>query len=136
MFGHRLGGGVLGRRGSRRAWTRWSVWTARHPIFVLGVFGIPLALLAAQWTRLARRMPNGDWLPREMESARGLAALRAMDRGGIVQTIRVIVELPSDTRVLAPHGWSIARDVERVLMADPRIGRVRSLATIVGPNAP
>ena len=56
-----------------RAPARWTV---------LLVAGLPLLLLAAQAVRLDPRIPRGDWLPPSIESARGIADLRAMGRGG------------------------------------------------------
>ena len=50
-------------------------------------------------------MPSGDWLPPAMESARGLRALGAMERGGVVQAVRVVVELPPGVGALSPAGW-------------------------------
>jgi RND superfamily putative drug exporter len=95
----------------------------------------PLALLALQAARLNPRIPRGDWLPPSIESARGIAALRAMGRAGVVQTLRVVLELPETTTALEREGWEAQRRLERRLLADPRVARVESLRGVAGDRA-
>ncbi len=115
-------------------WGRWSGWAVRRPVRVLLVAGAPLALLAWEWRRLEVRTPTGDWLPRRMESARGLHALREMRRGSVVQGLRVVVEFPAGTSVFTPTGWRAAIAVTEYLAADRRVARVRSLPAVLGPS--
>ena len=143
--------GVLATRGTRvewgrvrrrrfatvDGWQRWSAWVVRHPLLVLAVAGAPVLLLAQQWRRLDARMPSGDWLPPRMESARGLRALGDMQRGGVVQAVRVIVELPPGVTALSAAGWRAVDSLGRTLTRDPRVARVRSLPAILGtPPSP
>ena len=79
-------------------------------------------------------MPSGDWLPPRVESARGLRALREGGRTGVVQALRVVVELPPGTSAFSPAGWGAAAAVTKRLSADRRVARVRSLPAIVGPS--
>jgi RND superfamily putative drug exporter len=132
----------MGRpRGTRDGWTvaygrRWGRWVAERPLMVLGVAGVPVLLLAAQARRLNTELPRGDWLPKEMESARAVHALQNMKRSGVVQTIRVVVELPKDAGALTPAGWDATARLGDRLAADPRVARVRSLPASTGWRAP
>ncbi|HEX9189082.1 MAG TPA: MMPL family transporter [Vicinamibacteria bacterium] len=117
---------------------RWRAWSRRvcaRPWTVLLTAGLPLALLALQAARLNPQIPRGDWLPPSIESARGIAALRAMGRSGVVQTLRVVLELPETTTALEREGWEAQRRLERRLLADPRIARVESLPGVAGDRA-
>jgi RND superfamily putative drug exporter len=118
--------------GRHDLWGRWTATTVRRPALVLLLAGAPIAALAWEWKRLEVRTPSGDWLPSHLESARGLRALREMQRAGIVQGLRIIVELPSGVSVFTPDGWRVAVAATDRLTSDPRVARVRSLPTILG----
>lgn len=111
---------------------RWSALVVRRPLLTVVLAGAPIAALGWAWTRLDVRTPTGDWLPREIESARGLSALREMRRAGVVQGLRIIVELPPKTSVFSPTGWQAAVVATKTLASDPRVARVRSLPAILG----
>ena len=81
-------------------------------------------------------MPSGDWLPAGMESARGVRALREMRRSGVVQVVRVVVELPEGVTAFSPAGWSAAAALGDRLAGDPRVARVRSLPAVAGRTPP
>ncbi|MFN2566174.1 MAG: MMPL family transporter [Gemmatimonadaceae bacterium] len=115
------------------AWGRWTTWVVRRPLLVLLLAGAPIAALAWEWPRLNTRLPNADWLPPALESARGLRALREMQRSGIVHTVRVVVELPPGASAFSRAGWDGAAALTRRLSADPRVARVRSLPALLGP---
>jgi RND superfamily putative drug exporter len=65
-----------------------------------------LLLLAWQATRLDTSVPRGDWLPQAAESVHALHTLEQMDRAGVVQSLRVIVELPTDSIAQTDAGWN------------------------------
>ncbi len=137
-LGPRLDQGRLFSPRALRVGERWRGWARRvirQPVRVLLVAGLPLLLLAAQATRLNPRVPRGDWLPPGMESARALADLRAMGRGGVVESLRVILELPEDVSALDRQGWEATRRLAEALARDPRVARVQSLRTIAGERA-
>jgi len=132
-------GGPVGRarrKGRQHWWARWSIRVVRRPVVVLAVSGLAVGALAWQSTRLERRMPSGDWLPPAMESARGVSALRAMGRDGVIQALRVVVEFPDGTTALSPDGWRLTKRVAAHIAADKRVARVRSLPSIVGTAEP
>ncbi|MDQ3950703.1 MAG: MMPL family transporter [Gemmatimonadota bacterium] len=118
--------------GGRDTWGRWSAWVVRRPLLVLLLAGAPLAVLGWEWTRLDVRTPSGDWLPSDIESARGLRTLREMHRSGVVQSVRVVVQLPAGTSAFTPAGWQAAVATTERLSAERGIARVRSLPTVLG----
>ena len=131
---------ALGRRKGRASrgevWRRWAALVSRRPRTVLLLAGTPVLLLAFQATRLDTQLPRGDWLPARMESATALRDLQGMGRGGVVQSIRVLLELPAPVGALDPAGWEATRLLGDALAADPRVARVRSLPELTGLAAP
>jgi RND superfamily putative drug exporter len=89
-----------------------------------------LLLLATQAARLDTNVPRGDWLPSQAESVRALHTLERMDRVGIVYSLRVILELPTDSIAQTDAGWNALDGFSKRLASDPRSGRVISLTTI------
>jgi RND superfamily putative drug exporter len=105
-----------------------------HPWLALFVAGTPLLLLAWQIRRLDTSVPRGDWLPQAAESVRALHTLRQMDREGVVESLRIIVELPTDSIAQTDAGWNVLDRVTKRLASDPRCGRVISITTIAESN--
>ncbi|HSJ14799.1 MAG TPA: MMPL family transporter, partial [Longimicrobiales bacterium] len=131
MLGPRIDWGRVVRRSSRTAslafWRRWGLAVTGRPWLALAGGGLPLLLLAAQSLRLETGMPRGDWLPSSMESARALDDLEVMGRAGVIQAIRVVIELPFDASLWQPHAWESVRGYAASLARDPRVARVQSL---------
>jgi RND superfamily putative drug exporter len=71
-----------------------------------------------------------------MESSRALRSLSAMGRGGIVNALRVVIELPKDATWDTPAGWGAVRRAGEMIRRDPRVARVRSLPSLTGMVAP
>ncbi len=138
-LGPRLDWGRLpflrGLRAHHDGWRRWGLWVAAHPWGVLILAGTPAVVLALQATRLNPRVPEGDWLPPEMESAQAGMDLRAMGRGGVVQSARVLLELPEETQSLSREGWSAAERLTEAFLHDPRVARVQWVAGLVRDTA-
>jgi len=61
-----------------------------------------------------------------------LHTLQAMGRSGIVQSLRVILELPPQTPPLSPAGWSAISRFTEHFQSDPRAQEVLSLPTLTG----
>lgn len=116
------------------AWRRWGGWVARHPLVVLVASGAPVGWLALQALRLDTELPRGDWLPPAMESARAVHDLQAMGRSNVIQTVRVILELPPGVTTGSRAGWEATRRLSDALAADSRTARVRSLPALEGPK--
>jgi RND superfamily putative drug exporter len=111
-------------------WRRWGRAVTGHPWTALVFAGIPLLLLASQAARLNTELPRGDWLPPSAESVRGMHSLEKMGRGGIVDSLRVLLELPSDSISHSQAGWNAAVRLSARLASDPRADRVISLSTL------
>jgi RND superfamily putative drug exporter len=105
-----------------------------HPWLSIFLAGAPLFLLAWQAARLDTSLPRGDWLPPAAESVHALRTLEQMDRAGIVQSLRVIVELPTDSIARTDAGWNTLDRLTKRLSNDPRCDRVISITTIAESN--
>jgi RND superfamily putative drug exporter len=66
-----------------------------------------------------------------MESAQALGDLAAMGRGGVVNGMRLVLELPEETSVLSAEGWNATRRLADAMGADPRVARTQSLRALV-----
>ena len=115
-------------------WRRWGRMVVAHPWRAIFLAGVPLLLLAAQAMRLNTDVPRGDWLPSQAESVRALHTLEKMDRVGMVYSLRVILELPTDLIAQSDAGWNVLDRFSKRLASDPRSGRVISLTTIAGSD--
>jgi RND superfamily putative drug exporter len=116
------------RTGNR--WRRWGRVIVAHPWIAISLAGAPLLLLACQATRLDTSLPRGDWLPKAAESVHALHTLEQMDRAGVVQSLRVIVELPTDSISQSDAGWDALDRLTKRLASDPRCSRVISVTTL------
>jgi RND superfamily putative drug exporter len=111
-------------------WRRWGKVIVAHPWLAIFLAGAPLLLLASQAARLDTNVPRGDWLPSQAESVRALHTLEKMDRVGMVYSLRVIIELPTDSIAQTDAGWNALDRFSKRLASDPRSDRVISLTTI------
>jgi len=120
------------RTGDR--WRKWGKVIVAYPWLALFVAGAPLLLLAWQAKGLDTSLPRGDWLPKTAESVHALHTLEQMDRGGVVESLRVIVELPTDSIAQTDAGWNVLDRVTKRLASDPRCDRVISITTLAESN--
>ena len=131
-FVARLDSHRAARTGNR--WRQWGKVIVAHPWLAILLAGTPLVLLASQAARLDTSVPGGDWLPPAAESVHALHTLEQMDRTGIVFSLRVILELPSDSIAQTESGWNTLDQFTRRLAKDPRAYRVISLTTMAESN--
>ena len=115
-------------------WRRWGKVIVAHPWLAIFLAGVPLLLLASQSARLDTRVPKGDWLPSQAESVRALHTLEHMNRVGIVYSLRLILELPTDSIAQTDAGWNVLDRFSKRLASDPRSDRVISLTTLAESN--
>src|SRR5580698_5291460 len=120
------------RAGNR--WRQWGKTIVAHPWLALLLAGTPLLLLAWQVRRLDTSLPRGDWLPQAAESVHALHTLERMDRGGVVESLRVIVELPTASIAQTDAGWDALDRLSKRLATDPRCDRVISITTLAQSN--
>jgi RND superfamily putative drug exporter len=124
--------GLDSRRAARRGerWRQWGRKIVAHPWLAIVLAGSPLLLLAWQAARLDTSLPRGDWLPQAAESVHALHTLELMDRAGVVQSLRVIVELPADSVAQTDAGWNTIDRLSKRIAGDPRCARVISITTL------
>jgi putative drug exporter of the RND superfamily len=113
-------------------WVRWGSIITRRPWTALLIGGVPLLILAFQTRRISPGIPDHDSLPAAAESVRALHTLQGMGRSGIVQSLRVVLELPPQTRPLSPAGWLGVSRLTKRFQNDPRAEEVLSLSTLTG----
>jgi RND superfamily putative drug exporter len=122
---------------SERAAERWRHWgnlVTSRPKTTLAVAGGALLLLASQSFRLNPAIPRGDWLPAEPESVRALHDLDRNGRSNVVQSLRIVLDLPARTPLWSREGWDAVRRLSSRLQKDPRIERIHSLPILTGGN--
>jgi RND superfamily putative drug exporter len=127
-FTPKLDGEHAERTGNR--WRNWGRAIVARPWLALFLAGAPVLLLAWQAKHLDTSVPRGDWLPHSAESVEALHSLEHMDRAGIVYSLRVVVELPTDSISQTDSGWSAIDRLSKQLASDPRCARVISITTI------
>jgi len=113
-------------------WVRWGSIITRWPWTALLVAGVPLLILAFQARRISPGIPDHDSLPAAAESVRALRTLQGMGRSGIVQSLRVVLELPPQSPPLSPAGWLAVSRLTKRFQSDPRAEEVLSLPTLAG----
>jgi len=118
-------------------WRKWGRVIVAHPWLAILIAGTPLVALAWQATRLDTSVPRGDWLPHTAESVHALHTLEKMDRGGIVESLRVVIQLPTDSTgqiAQSDAAWNAIDRASKALAADPRCDRVISITTLAAGN--
>ncbi len=142
LLGHRINAARVrlpGRRFKTRdrlcaaneRWVRWGSIITRRPWTALLVAGIPLLILASQARRISPGIPDHS-LPAAAESVQALHTLQGMGRSGIVQSLRVVLELPPQSPPLSPAGWLAVSRLTKRFQSDPRAQEVLSLPTLTG----
>ena len=115
-------------------WRRWGATVVAHPWLAIALAGAPLLVLAWQATKLNTSVPQGDWLPPAAESVQALHSLEQMDRSGVVQTMRVMIELPANSIAHSDAGWNVIDGISKRMASDPRSQRVISITTVADSN--
>jgi len=113
-------------------WERWGRIVTRRPWAALLIAGVPLLLLAFQARKIAPGLPDHNSLPESAESVQALHTLQAMGRSGIVQSLRMVLELPPQSAPLSPAGWLAVSNLTKHFQSDPRADEVLSLPTLSG----
>ena len=111
-------------------WVRWGSIITGRPWTALLVVGTPLLILAFQGRGIAPGIPAHNALPASAESVQALHTLQGMGRSGIVESLRVILELPPQSPPLSPAGWLAVSRLTKHFQSDPRAQEVLSLATL------
>jgi RND superfamily putative drug exporter len=143
LLGHRINAGRVPLPAKRfktpnslcapsERWARWGGIITRRPWTALLLAASPLLILAFQARKISPGLPDHDSLPAAAESVQALHTLQRMGRSGIVQSLRVILELPPQSPPLSPAGWLAVSRLTKHFQADPRAEEVLSLPTLTG----
>src|SRR3989441_658250 len=92
--------------------------------------GSAVVLLAFPATQIRLGLPATNWFPPESESGQGLAALRAMGASGVIQPIRVVVQLPEGEHAPTGRWLSGLKALTDSIRKDPRVREVRGVASV------
>jgi putative drug exporter of the RND superfamily len=111
-------------------WVRWGSIITGRPWTALLAAGIPLLILAFQARRISPGIPGHNALPAAAESVQALHTLQGMGRSGIVQSLRIILELPPQSPPLSPAGWLAVSRLTKHFQSDSRAEEVLSLPTL------
>ena len=91
----------LARFHAPTGWERWARWLGHRPWRAVAVGGAAIALLTSPASQIRLGLPATNWFPPESESGRGLQALREMGASGVIQPVRVVVQLPEGESALS-----------------------------------
>ena len=89
-------------------------------------------ILAFQARRISPGLPDHGSFPAAAKSVQALHTLQGMGRSGIVQSLRVVLELPPQSPPLSPAGWIAVSRLTKRFQSDPRAEEVLSLPTLTG----
>jgi putative drug exporter of the RND superfamily len=117
---------------ARERWRSWSRIVTAKPWLALLLAASPLLLLASQALQLSSGLPRIDWLPKQAESVRALHSLDDMGQSNIVQTLRIVLELPPGSEITTYSGWNSLRLLSNNIARDKRAARVISLPSLLG----
>ena len=120
----------LARFHAPTGWERWARWLGHRPWRAVAFGGVAIALLSFPLTQIRLGLPATNWFPPQSESGQGLAALRDMGASGVIQPIRVVVQLPEGEAALAARRLPGLKALTDSLRKDPRVREVRGVASI------
>ena len=113
-----------------QGWERWARSLGHHPWRAILGGGLIAALLTFPLTQIKIGLPARNWFPPDAESGQGLAALREMGASGVIQPLRVVVQLPSGESALSGRRLPGLKALSDSIAKDPRVRQVRGVATL------
>src|SRR5256714_796719 len=121
----------LARFHTPTGWERWARWLGHRPWRAVAVGGSAIALLTFPLTQIRLGPPPPNRFPPQSESRRGLEALREMGASGVIQPVRVVVQLPEGESALSARRLPGLKALTDSIRKDPRVREVRG---VVKPN--
>src|SRR6058998_2239347 len=113
-----------------QGWERWARSLGHHPWRAILGGGLVAALLTFPLTQIKIGLPARNWFPPDAESGQGLAALREMGASGVIQPLRVVVQLPSGESALSGRRLPGLKALGDSIAKDARVREVRGVATL------
>ena len=110
----------------RQGWLKWARFVVARPMIVLLVAGLPLLAVASQATRMHLGLPSGQWLPKSVESTEAVEDLRQMGRARLVDTILVLLQASSGSRIDDAGNRQALAKLAQSLASEPGIEHVTS----------
>ncbi|HVH09796.1 MAG TPA: MMPL family transporter [Gemmatimonadales bacterium] len=123
----------LARFHSPAGWERWARWLGHRPWRAVAVGGTVIALLTFPLTQIRLGLPATNWFPPESESGRALALLREMGASGVIQPVRVVVQLPEGESAISARRLPGLKALTDSIRKDPRVREVRGVASMGAP---
>jgi RND superfamily putative drug exporter len=120
----------LARIHTPQGWERWARSLGHRPWRAIIGGGLAIALLTFPVTQIKIGLPVRNWFPPEAESAQGLAELRDMGASGVIQPLRVVIQLPNGESALSGRRLSGLKALSDSIRKDPRVREVRGVATV------
>ena len=120
----------LARFHAPTGWERWARWLGHRPWRAVAIGGAAIALLTFPATQIRLGLPATNWFPPESESGQGLQALREMGASGVIQPVRVVVQLPEGESALSGRRLPGLKALTDSIRKDPRVREVRGIASI------
>jgi RND superfamily putative drug exporter len=120
----------LARFHAPTGWERWARWLGHRPWRAVAVGGTGIALLTLPLIQIRLGLPATNWFPPESESGRGLEALREMGASGVIQPVRVVVQLPEGESALSARRLPGLKVLTDSIHKDPRVREVRGVASV------
>ncbi len=120
----------LARFHAPTGWERWARWLGHRPWRAVAVGGAAIALLTSPLSQIRLGLPASNWFPPQSESGQGLEALRDMGASGVIQPVRVVVQLPEGESALSARRLPGLKVLTDSIRKDPRVREVRGVASI------
>src|SRR3989454_2245798 len=117
----------LARFHAPTGWERWARWLGHRRWRAVAVGGMAIALLTSPLSQIRLGLPATNWFPPESESGRGLQALREMGASGVIQPVRVVVQLPEGESALSARRLPGLKALTDSIRKDPRVREVRGV---------
>src|SRR3989475_3763468 len=120
----------LARIHAPTGWERWARTLGHRPWRAILGSGLAVAALTFPLTKIRIGLPARNWFPPEAESGQALAALRDMGASGVIQPLRVVVQLPPGESALSGRRLPGLKALSDSIRKDPRVREVRGVATL------
>src|SRR5438034_3720660 len=120
----------LARFHAPTGWERWARCLGHRPWRAVAVGGAAIALLTFPLSQIRLGLPATNWFPPESESGQGLQALREMGASGVIQPVRVVVQLPEGASALSGRRLPGLKALTDSIRKDPPVREVRGIASI------
>jgi len=120
----------LARIHAPTGWERWARTLGHRPWRAILGSGFAVAVLTFPLTQIRIGLPARNWFPPEAESGQALAALRDMGASGVIQPLRVVVQLPPGESALSGRRLPGLKALSDSIRKDPRVREVRGVATL------